>query len=68
MLSHPLETWRVRAAITRHGIALWRKGLPVQPRPSDPDAVLNGIAKVPGSDTFLVTGKLWPNMYEVRLK
>jgi DUF1365 family protein len=25
----PLETWRVRALITRHGIALWRKGLPV---------------------------------------
>jgi uncharacterized protein len=34
VLSHPFETWRVRAAITRHGIALWRKGLPVQPRPA----------------------------------
>ncbi|HLY34924.1 MAG TPA: class I SAM-dependent methyltransferase, partial [Jatrophihabitantaceae bacterium] len=30
---YPLETYRVRAAIARHGIALWRKGLPVQPRP-----------------------------------
>ena len=29
----PLHTWRLRAAITRHGIALWRKGLPIQPRP-----------------------------------
>ena len=29
----PLETWRVRALITMHGIRLWRKGLPVQPRP-----------------------------------
>jgi cyclopropane fatty-acyl-phospholipid synthase-like methyltransferase/DUF1365 family protein len=29
----PFETWRVRALITKHGIALWRKGLPVQPRP-----------------------------------
>lgn len=28
----PLETWRVRAAITRNGIGLWRKGLPVVPR------------------------------------
>jgi cyclopropane fatty-acyl-phospholipid synthase-like methyltransferase/DUF1365 family protein len=28
----PLHTWRVRAAIIRHGIALWRKGLPVQHR------------------------------------
>lgn len=48
--------------------AQWDLGQLQQPRPSDPDAVLNGIAKVPGSDTFLVTGKLWPNMYEVRLK
>ena len=31
---HPIETWLVRALITGHGIALWRKGLPVQPRPS----------------------------------
>ncbi|WP_333617937.1 glutaminyl-peptide cyclotransferase [Dietzia sp.] len=39
-----------------------------QPRPSDPNAVLNGIAAVPDSDTFVVTGKLWPGAYEVRLK
>lgn len=38
-----------------------------QPRPSDPDAVLNGIAAVPDSDTVLLTGKLWNNLYEVRL-
>jgi cyclopropane fatty-acyl-phospholipid synthase-like methyltransferase/DUF1365 family protein len=36
ILRHPLETWRVRALITKHGIALWRKGLPVQPRPAPP--------------------------------
>jgi cyclopropane fatty-acyl-phospholipid synthase-like methyltransferase/DUF1365 family protein len=35
-LRRPLETWRVRALITKHGIALWRKGLPVQPRPAPP--------------------------------
>ena len=35
-LRHPFETWRVRALITAHGIRLWRKGLPVQPRPSHP--------------------------------
>ncbi len=34
----PLYTRRVRAAITGHGIALWHKGLPVQPRPADPSA------------------------------
>jgi len=27
--------------------------------------VLNGIAKIPGSDHFLVTGKYWPKFYEV---
>ncbi|MGW5055514.1 glutaminyl-peptide cyclotransferase [Actinokineospora sp. NPDC004072] len=28
--------------------------------------VLNGIAHVPGTDEFLVTGKLWPRMFRVR--
>lgn len=28
--------------------------------------VLNGIAAVPGTDTFLITGKLWPSLFEVR--
>jgi len=28
--------------------------------------VLNGIAAVPDSDTFLVTGKLWPSVFLVR--
>jgi glutaminyl-peptide cyclotransferase len=28
--------------------------------------VLNGVAAVPGTDEFLVTGKLWPAMYRVR--
>jgi glutaminyl-peptide cyclotransferase len=28
--------------------------------------VLNGIAAVPGTDTFLITGKLWPTMFLVR--
>lgn len=31
------------------------------------DQVLNGIAYRASSDTFFLTGKLWPNMYEVRL-
>ncbi len=29
--------------------------------------VLNGIVYLPDSDTFLITGKYWPKMYEVRL-
>ncbi len=28
--------------------------------------VLNGIAAIPGTDEFLVTGKYWPTMYRVR--
>nr|WP_245782481.1 glutaminyl-peptide cyclotransferase [Actinokineospora terrae] len=28
--------------------------------------VLNGIAAVPGTDEFIVTGKLWPKLYRVR--
>jgi glutamine cyclotransferase len=31
------------------------------------DAVLNGIAYDPASDRLFVTGKLWPNLYEIRL-
>ena len=39
------------------------------PDPSaiDPGAVLNGIAYDPERGTFLLTGKLWPTMYEVRV-
>ncbi|MCD4685151.1 MAG: glutaminyl-peptide cyclotransferase, partial [Anaerolineae bacterium] len=29
--------------------------------------VLNGIVYLPETDTFLLTGKRWPTMYEVRL-
>ncbi|WP_068056154.1 glutaminyl-peptide cyclotransferase [Nocardia xishanensis] len=28
--------------------------------------VLNGIAQLPGTDRFLITGKHWPTMFEVR--
>jgi glutamine cyclotransferase len=37
------------------------------PSASDPGAVLNGIAYDPHRGTFLLTGKLWPTMYEVRV-
>ncbi|WP_018334188.1 glutaminyl-peptide cyclotransferase [Actinomycetospora chiangmaiensis] len=33
----------------------------------DPDAVLNGIAAIPGTDEFLLAGKRWPVTYRVRL-
>jgi glutamine cyclotransferase len=40
---------------------------PAQTR-SDPDAVLNGIAAIPGTDEFLLTGKRWPVTYRVALR
>lgn len=36
-------------------------------RPRDVRAVLNGIAYDPASETFYLTGKSWPSMFEVRL-
>lgn len=33
---------------------------------TDPNAVLNGIAHIPSTDRFYLTGKMWPVMYEVR--
>jgi len=36
-------------------------------RPRDPAAVLNGIAYIPETDVFLMTGKLWPQILAVKL-
>lgn len=33
---------------------------------ANPDAVLNGIAHIPDTDEFWVTGKLWDTLYHVR--
>ena len=40
----------------------------IDPHPVDaqPSAVLNGIAHDPLADTFLITGKLWPELIEIR--
>jgi len=37
------------------------------PRPDDSEDVLNGIAWIPDSGHLLVTGKLWPRIYEIEL-
>jgi glutamine cyclotransferase len=41
----------------------------ITPDPSvaDAGAVLNGIAYDPAADTFLLTGKRWPSLFEVRI-
>ena len=33
---------------------------------ANPVDVLNGIAQIPGTDRFLLTGKYWPQIFEVR--
>ena len=37
-------------------------------RPTDPNAVLNGIAFDPRSNRLFVTGKLWPNVFEITVQ
>ena len=39
--------------------------LPLNKESLPSDAVLNGIAQIPGSENFLITGKLWPKIFEV---
>jgi cyclopropane fatty-acyl-phospholipid synthase-like methyltransferase/DUF1365 family protein len=41
-LRRPFETWLVRGLITKHGIALWRKGLPVIRRPRNEEDPMSG--------------------------
>ncbi len=36
-------------------------------RPQGNEAVLNGIAYIPETGIFLVTGKLWPTLFAIRL-
>ena len=45
----------------------WLDFTPLIPTLSDPEAVLNGIAYDPEADRLLVTGKLWPRLYEIRV-
>jgi len=45
----------------------WLDLTPLIPTLRDPEAVLNGIAYDPEADRLLVTGKLWPALYEIRI-
>ncbi len=38
----------------------------LSPPPQSAGDVLNGIAAIPGTDEFLVTGKNWPSLFRVR--
>ncbi len=44
------------------------KGLLAAGDVKDPEAVLNGIAYDAAGDRLFVTGKLWPKLFEIRLK
>ena len=56
------ETGSVKAEADMAGI--------ISPHPvlSDSNNVLNGIAYRPDTDTFLITGKRWPTVFEVRFE
>ncbi len=49
------------------GVADFSGLLPLEDRANHPD-VLNGIAYDPATDRIFVTGKLWPKLFEVKLK
>jgi glutaminyl-peptide cyclotransferase len=55
------ETGKVVGWIDMNGI------LPIS-EVTDQEAVLNGIAFDPASQRLFVTGKLWPRIFEIRLK
>jgi glutamine cyclotransferase len=44
------------------------KGLLPSGQVSDEEAVLNGIAYDEAGDRLFITGKLWPKLFEIRLK
>ncbi|HEY8374816.1 MAG TPA: glutaminyl-peptide cyclotransferase [Pseudonocardiaceae bacterium] len=53
-----LATGHVTAVVDASGLLGWRDRIAAD--------VLNGIAAVPGTDEFLVTGKNWPRLFRVR--
>lgn len=55
------QTGRVTAQIDASGLLT-----PDETRAAGSEGVLNGIAYDADHDTFLITGKLWPHLFEVR--
>jgi len=53
------HTGEVRAEIDGYGLSVASR------RTLDPEAVFNGIAYDPATGHFYVTGKLWPNLFEI---
>ena len=55
----------VDAVVDTSALATRVVAMPV-PEGLAPPEVVNGVASIPGTDRFLVTGKRWPTMFEVR--
>ena len=55
------ETGRVLGSLDGFGLTVSSS------RPYDAGAVLNGIAFDRSSGTFIVTGKLWPRAFQIRV-
>jgi len=53
-----LASGRVTATVDASGLLSPEEGIGAD--------VLNGIAAIPGTDEFLITGKFWPKMFKVR--
>ena len=54
------ETGKVTAVIDASGLP--------NNATADPNHVLNGIAHIPGTEEFYLTGKRWPDLYRVRFE
>lgn len=48
-------------------VQAWLDLASLRTRLSAPGEVLNGIARYPGASTIAVTGKFWPELFEIRL-
>lgn len=55
------ETGAVVSELDAYGLSLASR------RPPNPEAVFNGIARDPTSGHLFVTGKLWPDLFEIRV-
>ena len=55
------QSGKVTAKIDLRGL------LPRNDRPDNREAVLNGIAYNTETNRFIVTGKYWPNFFEIEL-
>lgn len=60
-----LRCGTVDAVVDTSALAARVAAMPV-PEGLAPPEVVNGVASIPGTDRFLVTGKRWPTMFEVR--